>query len=81
VVGEVEVGVLGGAFNTKGWSSLKRGLGRGVLWLRRGVRGAWYNDEAEDSEKKEEESGVSENSEEQDVLGLGRLAMGDSQQA
>lgn len=57
VVGEVDVGVFGGAFNTNGCSSLKRGLGRGVLGLRRGVRGAWYEEEAEDEEKKEDESG------------------------
>ena len=50
VVGEVAAGVFGGAFNTKGWSNRNRGLGRGVLALRRGVRGAWYNDEADDEE-------------------------------
>jgi len=50
VVGEVAAGVFGGAFNTKGWSNRNRGLGRGVLALRRGVRGAWYNDEADDDE-------------------------------
>jgi len=51
VVGEVEAGVFGGAFNTKGWSKRNRGLGRGVLALRRGVRGgAWYSDEADDAD-------------------------------
>jgi hypothetical protein len=37
---------------------LKRGLGRGfgVVELRRGVQGAWYEEDGQDSETKEDES-------------------------